>query len=186
MSEFNGLNGDILLNTAEDTGVLLGRVPGEPYGYDGRLRLSVNIRVEELLRREVYETTEHDMVERPLSFAMSAQVWRPDLGDIVCSAPGGSLLMESLYDGDWLVPTEQVLTLASLGERWHLNDMPILWKKHPRYSYSQLNLEGPRCPITDYKLGSAWLIEELPPHFMDRLNLALKGLDQTKIYRKNN
>lgn len=169
MSEFNGLNGDILLNTAGGTGLLLGTVSGLPYGYDGRLRLSVDIRVEELLRREVYETTEHDMVERPLSFAMSAQVWRPDLGDIVCSAPGGSLLMESLYDGDWLVPTEQVLTLASLGERWHLNDM-----------------RAACCPITDYKLGSAWLIEELPPHFMDRLNLALKGLDQTKIYRKNN
>lgn len=189
--DFNGMNGDIILNTDRQFDLSLGTVDAKMYGYASKPRLTIKatIRVEELKRREEYETIEHGHVTNPLGFAMSVALWKPGNRGIIASSPGGSLIMEHLHTARWHTSVGQMLTLAMLGERWHLNDMnaacahqPMLWESS-KYG-SQMNLDGPRCPRTGYKIGSKWLLEELPPHFLDRLDMALKGLDQTRIYRK--
>lgn len=61
-------------------------------------------------------------------------------------------------------------SLVAIWERWHLNTMRAGCAHQPKSSivyenkpYRRVDLENtPRCPVTGYKWGSAWLAEPIP------------------------
>jgi hypothetical protein len=154
-----GLNGETVYQRED---VYVGTVPGESYGYKRNLRVTVSVRMERLDRQEQYETIEHQQVRNPLDFAITTDVWRPDrrdivdmsrvdaLGELITFAPGFS--------------ASQARELAGL-KRWHLNAMRAGCAHQPE--------NGHPCPKTGYKYGRAWLVEELPAGFEDRIKRLL-------------
>ena len=79
--EFNGMNGDKVLDTGD---VTVGWINTPDYGY-GRMRkpVTVHVRMERLKRREMYETVDHAYVAEPLDFAITTAVWRPNRTDMI-------------------------------------------------------------------------------------------------------
>lgn len=169
-----GLNGETVLEIKD---LYVGMVPGAEYGYKRNLRVTVDICMERLNRRESYETTEHKTVTSPLDFALTTAVWNlsrsnPDivsggattepLREMVAFAPG--------FDAD------KARELADLGDRWHLNGMragcahqtPVIAPDNYGREVPSLDLT-PACPETGYKYGHAWLLETLPDDFMETL-----------------
>lgn len=164
-----GLNGETVLDRED---VLVGTVSGEEYGYKRNLRVTVSVRMEELGRQEEYETTDHRKVSRPLDFSITAAVWRPDRRDIVMSTPGDGI--KQLLDAT----NPQHAELIALS-KYHLNGMragcihQTAVYRDGRYG-REVDLDAtPPCPITGYKYGSAWLLEELPEGFRQRVEAAL-------------
>src|SRR4051812_6191369 len=80
MNKPEGLNGEPVF-AAED--VPVGRVAGSDYGYKRNLLVTVSVSMEELTRQDVYETTTHDKVTRPLSFSITTGVWNPNRSDVI-------------------------------------------------------------------------------------------------------
>lgn len=177
-----GLNGETVFK-AED--VLVGYVPGEPYGYQRNLRVTVEVRMEALDRQDSYETTGHGpgfnangeeitvhpQVTRPLDFSITTSVWRPDLRDTVSGGATVEPLREVLQSG-WYADgwdAQKVSALLDLAP-WHLNAMsagcdlqtPVLDANgHPSLDRTE------PCPITGYKYGHAWLVRVLPDGFLN-------------------
>jgi hypothetical protein len=71
---------------------------------------------------------------------------------------------------------EQIAELAAIGKRWHLNGLKA-GCAHQRVEYETDPYGGRRpsltetkpCPHTDYRYGSAWLVELLPQDVIDRI-----------------
>lgn len=167
----NGLNGDKVLDVE---GLTVGRVPGAEYGYKRDLRVTIGVRMERLTRREEYETTDHRKVTKPLDFAITTQVWQPDGRDIVMSTPGDGM--------DEILTGERYAELRQLA-KFHLNAMRAGcahgdWVQEPvhrqgRYG-QEVDLDATAsCPQTGYRYGHAWLVEELPEGFEQRVRNAL-------------
>lgn len=162
-----GLNGDTVLDSGD---VFVGWIPGESYGYKRRLRVTVDVRMEALTRRDTYETTDHRKVTRPLSFSICMSIWS---GQSIVSC---GQVAEALSEIDKLAlgfTHEDITALAELHASAHLNDMraacvhqdttvPEHVSDHERTSWRLDNV--PACPVTGYKYGHAWLLETLPEH----------------------
>lgn len=185
---FNGMNGDILVNTQRGE-VALGRVSGKPYGYDRRLLVTFELRVERLKRQEVYETIEHEQVHEPLDFAITTSVWRPDQQDIVeC----GRILREQGPGLEFVefshgFTERKAAALAAL-EKWHMNSFQaacahqtVVYEEKP---YHRPSLElTPACPITGYKYGHSWLVKPLPDDFVGNLlSLLHYAIEDYQVY----
>lgn len=162
--------------------VLLGYVPGTPFGYQRDLPVTVDIRMEELTRQTEYETTDHRKVTRPLDFAITIGVWRPDGTDLVASGRDPALLADHQrmryangFDRD------TVAQLAGLIPR-HLNAMRPGCAHQADDLTADTGLDSPACPKTGYRWGSAWLVEELPPGFLDQVKRLFRNADRSKIW----
>jgi hypothetical protein len=186
---FNGYNG-VRVFTAKD--VPVGTVPGEPYGYKRALTVTVDVRMERLTRRDSYETTTHTQVRRPLDFAITTSVWRPDGRDIVAGGATVEPLRElTTYRNGFTA--EIVAELLEL-EPWHLNGMTaacehqigdVLVYEDDKYSPNGKRISTSKtvCPVTGYKYGHAWLVRELPHGFTSRVRHIFASVkDQTRIY----
>lgn len=184
---YNGLNGTILVNVPDRPGLTVGRVAGEEYGYANSLRVTVELRLERLERQDDYQTTAHDTVTRPLDFAITTAVWRPDGRDIVA----GGATVEPLRRLVTFAPgwdAGKVAQLADL-ERWHLNGMQagcshqtVEWEESAYGRRPSLELTAP-CPVTGYRYGSAWLLEPLPESFVpDLLELLAPAIADRRVY----
>jgi hypothetical protein len=190
-----GLNGDPVFTVERR---FVGTVPGGPYGYKRNLRVTVDIRMEALTRQHGYETTEHALTSRPLDFALTTAVWRPDGKDITA----GGATVEPLRELVTFAPgfdAGKARALAGLGERWHLNGMrarcahQVVAYEEDRYGRrvpsldktpvcrvdaamelhpARAEADGKPATLGGYRYGSAWLVEPLPPGFLD----TLKGL----------
>jgi hypothetical protein len=166
----NGLNGETAFS-AED--VTVGYVAGGPYGYKKRnLRVTVSVRMEWLTRQDVYETTGHEEVSRPLDFAITTAVWRPDGRDMVSGGATVEPLTELRGYADGWTP-EAVAALVELSA-WHLNGMtagcdhvePVI--ETDKYGRETASLDlTPACPYTGYRYGHAWLVRVLPDGFLN-------------------
>lgn len=160
----DGLNGDKVL-TINDR--FVGRVPGEAYGYKRNLRVTVDIRMEALTRQAEYEMTDHSKNIRPLDFALTTSVWRPDGKDSVAGGATVEPLRELVtFAGGF--DADKAKELADLGERWHLNGMRA-GCQHQRTVPAKDYADVPPCPETGYKYGHAWLVERLPLGFRDKI-----------------
>lgn len=186
---FNGLNGTILLNAPDSPGVTVGYVPGEPYGYKRKLRVTVEFRVERLERAETYETTTHTRVTAPLEFALTTAVWEPPTRtrerDIVTGGATIEPLVDVLEHGE-LAPgftREKVERLIEMFEQHHLNAMKAgcahqtvaLDPKGRGYDTHYALDHTPACPETGYRWGRSWLLEPLPEGFVDELLAMFAG-----------
>lgn len=169
-----GLNGETVFK-AED--VPVGYVAGAPYGYKRKLRVTVDVRMEALDRQDSYETTSHDHVSRPLDFAITTSVWRPDLRDSVAGGATVEPLREVIESGDYADGWDagQVQTLLRLAP-WHLNSMSAACDhQHVIYAPDQYGREVPSldltepCPLTGYKYSHAWLVRPLPDGFEQQI-----------------
>jgi hypothetical protein len=202
MDQAKGLNGDPVF-TVKDR--FVGTVPGAPYGYKNPLRVTVGIRMEALTRQDAYETTEHVRTSRPLDFAITTAVWRPDGRDIVSGGATVEPLRELVtfargFDAD------KARALAYLGERWHLNGtragcahQAVVYEED-RYGRQAPSLDktpvcrvdgamelhpgrpeadGKPATLGGYRYGSAWLVEPLPDGFLDTLKGLLPPARQT-------
>lgn len=165
-----GLNGETVF-TAND--VLVGYAPGEPYGYKNNLRVTVDVRMEALDRQDSYETTEHEQVSKPLDFAITTSVWRPDLRDSVAGGatvePLREVLQSGRYADGW--NAEKVSALLDLAP-WHLNGMTAgcAHQTPVRDSNGRPDLDATEpCPVTGYKYGHAWLVRILPDGFLQNV-----------------
>lgn len=161
-----GLNGNTVLESGD---VFVGMVSGESFGYKRNLRVTVDVRMEELTRRESYETTDHRQVERPLSFALSVGIWS---GSRMVS---GGQCTEVLRELVKLAPgftREDIQALADLHATSHLNDMqaacdhqviPELPADVNALNRTSWLLDNVRpCPLTGYRYGHAWLLRTIP------------------------
>lgn len=177
MPGYNGLNGTIMLNTGRE-GLTVGHVPGDGYGYARRLKVTLDLRIERLERRETYETTTHEHVARPLAMSVTTSVWRPHGKDIVAGGATREPLREVAAHGEparfWDVD-HQLARMASMGDRWHLNDMqPGCLHQEVVYEDSDYGTrpsltETLPCPITGYRYGSSWLIDPVPRVLLNNL-----------------
>lgn len=189
-SEFNGLNGTTVLKAVD---LPVARIPGASYGYKRSLLVTVELRVERLQRRAVYETVNHEKVTEPYEFACTTSVWRPDGKDIVAGGATTEPLLEAAEHATSWCPgfnAATALELAALGNIWHLNAMQaacahqeVVWEDS-KYGRRPSLDDTPRCPQTGYKYGSAWLVKPLPADFMDTLNRLLAGVDHSRIHRE--
>ena len=167
-----GLNGEVAFK-AEN--VRVGMVDGESYGYPGRrLRVTVDVHMEWLTRQDVYETTGHEQVTRPLDFAVTTAVWRPDGRDMTAGGATVEPLTELVaYEPGW--DAAKVARLVELAA-WHLNGMtagcdhqtPVMETDRWGREVPSLDLT-PACPVTGYRYGSAWLVRVLPDGFLDEI-----------------
>lgn len=182
MSDFNGMNGTIMLNTSS-AGLTVGTVPGAAYGYKRDLRVTVHVRIERLERAETYDTVTHEQVRLPLELSVTTHVWRPDDQDIVAGGATREPLREVAAHGTpsrfWTV--ESLLRMAELGDWWHLNSMragcvhqEAVYEDGPHGRRVDLDATR-RCPVTGYRYGSAWLIEPLPGPVVGDLVRLLSG-----------
>lgn len=167
-----GLNGEIVY---QRDNVRVGRIDGEAYGYQRPLWVTVDVSVEANNRQDEYETVNHDVVSNPLAFSITTSVWRPDGRDIV----SGGATVEPLRELVTFVvgfDADKAAALAGL-EAWHLNAMragcahqtPVYAPDQYGQSRPSLDLTEP-CPVTGYKYGHAWLVEELPEGFVQHLS----------------
>lgn len=179
-----GLNGDRVF-TAMD--VPVGRVSGEAYGYARDLTVTIDVRMERLTRQTEYETTDHRKVRRPLDFAITTAVWRPDKRDIVSGGATVDPLRElTTYTNGF---SDRVIAeLLSMAE-YHLNGMTAgcdhqtaVWEDG-RYGRQISLTDTLPCPVTGYRYGSAWLVRELPYGFLSRVRAVFaNATDQTRMY----
>lgn len=194
MTEFNGMNGTIMLNIPDSPGLWIGTVSGEDYGYKRRLSVSVEMRIEREERSEFYQTTTHETVTRPLSFALTSAVWTPNKSDWVSGGATVEPIREVAAQGhlNTAFTPEQLTELADLGERWHLNTMRAGCAHQERAvdpDGNALTATGyaldntPPCPLTGYRYGSSWLVEPLPEDFLARLDAILDNVEPGRIYR---
>jgi hypothetical protein len=181
---FNGLNGTILVNASSTPGVTVGYVPGGPYGYKVKLRVTVEVRLERLERSDSYETTTHEQVAAPLDFALTTAVWQPPTRtrerDIVMGGATIETLVDVLEHGE-LAPgftREKVERLIEMFEKHHLNSlragcahqtMAIDPDGSPLDRTSYALDHTPACPVTGYRWGRSWLLEPLPAGFLREL-----------------
>ena len=152
--------------------------------------MTVELRLERLERQEEYETTEHDKVSRPLDFALTTSVWRPDRRDIVSGGATVEPLVQLLESGgiDPAFDADKVRKLIELHEHCHLNSMKagcahqeVVYEESPYGRRPSLELTEP-CPVTGYKYGRAWLLEPLPADFVPTLLGLLEDVDPTRYY----
>lgn len=181
MSDFNGLNGTIMLNTTRG-GIGAGTIAGEAYGYKRRLRVTLDVRIERLERQATYQTTEHYTVSAPLALSVQTGVWRPDGQDVISGGPTVEPLraVARLGRPSPLLTSAALLELADIADRWHLNEMragcahqTVVWEDEP-YHRPSLTQTQP-CPVSGYRYGSAWLVEPLPTDVLTRLLALLAG-----------
>lgn len=195
----DGLNGEIVYKVEN---AYAGTVDGAPYGYRRPLRVTVSVRVERLTRREEYETTEHRLVSKPLDFAITTDVWRPDGHDITAGGAGADTLrnLVGYADGFTADQAAQLVKLAG----WHLNAMtagcahqvPVMETDGYGREVPSLT-KTPKCRVPDaidlhpgepekdgkpataggYRYGSAWLVRELPAGFLGQLRAAMPPAD---------
>lgn len=194
---FNGLNGTIMLNTPSNkpghhyhdiTGLTIGSTPGGPYDYKRSLKVTVDIRIEQI--PGAHETTEHQTIASPLDFAMSINVWQPSGKDIVAGGQAWEVLdqLDSYAYGE-----ELVTFLKTEGQRWHLNNMragcahqevPEIPEEVSALNRTSWLLDNvPPCPIDGYKYGHKWLVEPLTDEFVRELLKALEDpIEDRRIY----
>ncbi len=176
MSDYNGLNGTIMLNTPEH-GIAVGTVPGGDYGYKANLPVTVRVRIERLERNETYHTIEHEQVTRPWGLSITTAVWNPRGDDTLAGGATAAPLREVAAHGrpreEWADGT--LPYLASIHDRWHLNAMKaacahqeVVYERGPAGRRPSLTETRP-CPVTGYRYGSAWLVEPLPRLIVDDL-----------------
>jgi hypothetical protein len=143
--------------------------------------------MERLTRQDAYETTTHKRVRRPLDFAITTSVWRPDGRDIVSGGatvePLGELV--SYANG---FDAETAAKLVRMAE-FHLNGMSAGCEHQTavyedgRYGRQISLTDTPACPVTGYRYGHAWLVRELPYGFLGHVRGVFShATDQTRIY----
>lgn len=193
---FNGLNGTIMLNTPGNRpgrvvygpdGLQVGSTPGEPYGYKQSLKVTVEIRIEQI--PGAHETTEHQTIASPLDFAITANVWKPGEKDVVASGQVGDVLdhLDSYTYGEDLVRF-----LQEAADRWHLNNMRAACAHQditvpddvPRHEWMNWRLDNvPPCPVEGYRYGRKWLVEPLTDEFVrDLLSALEEPIQNRRIY----
>lgn len=195
---FNGLNGTIMLNTFEGlrlgkgtgraTGLGVGSTPGGPYGYKRSLKVTVDIRMEQV--EGAHETTEHVTIASPLDFAITANVWQPSEKDVVATGQVGQTLdlLDSYTYGEDLVRF-----LKEAAEKWHLNTMragcahqevPDIPEDVPALDRTGWLLDNtPPCPKTGYRYGRKWLVEPLTDEFVrDLLGALAEPIENRRVY----
>lgn len=155
--------------------ILVGRCPGEPYGYKQVLPVTVSVCMERLSGREACQTVNHEKIARPLQFTITTEVWQPQRGDTVSSGITVEPLLEVTrfakgYDEDKLIE------LARLG-RWHMNTMSAACAHQARSA----GLDSAPCPVTGYQWGHAWLVRPLPDGFLDKVK-ALFDLSSENVW----
>lgn len=191
---FNGLNGEIMLNTPDRgpgaTGLVIGSVPGEPYGYKRSLKVTVDLRIEQ--RAGAYETVDHESIAGPLDFAITAQIWQPKEHDIVAS--GRDEIFADLDSHALGKDASDFLRRAA--DEWHLNAMQagcahqVILPEIPdgvgaldRIGWFLDNV--PPCPVTGYKYGSKWLVKPLLDSWLRELLTVLDDpIEARRIYVK--
>ena len=171
-----GLNGETAFKVED---VLVGYVPGEAYGYQRKLQVTVSVRMEWLDRQDEYETVDHESVIRPLDFAITTSVWQPSRHDIVQGGATVEPLQEVLQSGDFAAgwDARKVQTLLDLAP-WHLNSatagcahQAVIYAPD-RYGREAPSLDlTPPCPVTGYRYGHAWLIRPLPDGFLPQVQV---------------
>lgn len=184
---FNGMNGDIMLNTVPE-GIPAGRMSGEGWGYKKDLPVLVEIRMERLLRRETYETIEHEQVVAPLDFSIVTAAWSPGMKDWVVGGAGVDRLRELTSVNTSYFTQEQIDGLIALDE-WHLNGLTagcahqeVVWEDS-EYGRRPSLSETPACPITGYRYGHSWLVRPLPKGFVSNLLALLDdAIDDRRVY----
>lgn len=147
--------------------IFLGTNPGEGYGYKRPVKVYVNIelRAEDAMNPlRVRRTTEH-----------MATILEPELSitfDVVNSAGtdlGGGAMGKEGLNVETRKASSRVFEVLHRLIPWHLNGMqakcahqgPPVYEQG-RYG-PQVNFQkSPRCPLTGYGYGSAWLVEPLP------------------------
>lgn len=166
-----GLNGETVLQVRD---LHVGYVPGRPYGYQRALRAYIDIRVEKLTRREIYETVNHEFVSEPLDFAISGHVaygthW----------VAGGAMAPEILRSVTRTmngISIKDLRRLAKIADLCHLSSMqagcahqddtlPADLPAHLTIPWRLDNVEP--CPITGYRYGSSWLIQPVTEELVD-------------------
>lgn len=194
---YNGLNGTIMLNTPSNrpghhyhdiTGLTIGSTPGAPYDYKRSLKVTVDIRIEQLPGAR--ETTDHVSIAGPLNFAIQTNVWQPSGKDIVSGGQAHHVLdeLDSYTYGE-----ELVSFLKEAADTWHLNDMraacvhqvvPEIPEEVSRLDHTSWLLDNtPPCPVNGYKYGSKWLIEPLTDVFVRELLTALADpIEDRRVY----
>ena len=73
--------------------------------------------------------------------------------------------------------------LARIADAWHLNDMrPACQHMAPDFDRGDLPVDQwPVCPVTGYRWGTAWLVEELPDDVVERVRQIGEALDGDHI-----
>lgn len=192
--KFNGLNGTIMLNTPDNkpghhyhdvTGLQVGSTPGEPYDYKTSLKVTVDIRMEQV--EGAHETTEHVTIAGPLDFAITANVWQPRGKDIVAAGPAFGFLddLDSYTYGEDLVTF-----LKGAADKWHLNTMKAgCVHQDDTVPEGVTDVIGwrldnvPPCPVVGYKYGRKWLVEPLTDEFVrDLLSALAEPIRQRRVY----
>ena len=185
----NGINGEIMLNTPDRgpgaTGITIGSVPGKPYGYKRSLKVTVDIRMEQLAG--AHETTEHQTIAGPLDFAITANVWKPNESDLVETGQVGDLLD---HLDSHALDAEAARFLAKAADEWHLNAMRAACAhQDTTVPEGVTDIIGwrldniPPCEIDGYRYGSKWLIEPLTDEFVrDLLRILADPIKRRRIY----
>jgi len=167
---FNGLNGEIIVSIKDQ---LIGYAAGSDYyseNYKGTLRVTFDIRIERLMRKDEYETVNHDMVSRPLDFSLTCTVWdRRKTDHLSGGATTEPLARLVKYARGW--DRDRVRQLRELFAL-HLSSVNAgcahVRPAYARDSYGRnvpsLDLT-PACPVTGYRYGHAWLVRPLPESF---------------------
>ena len=192
--KFNGLNGTIMLNTPSNrpghhyhdiTGLTIGSTPGAPYDYKRSLKVTVDIRIEQL--DGARETTDHLTIAGPLDFAIQTNVWQPSGKDIVTGGQAHHVLdeLDSYTYGE-----ELVRFLKEAADTWHNNGLrAACTHQDDTVPEGVTDVIGwrldnvPPCPQTGYKYGSKWLIEPLTDEFVRELLKALEDpIEDRRVY----
>jgi hypothetical protein len=162
--EYDGLNGHRVLTV---TDVPVGRIPGESYGYQRDLLVTVNVRMER--RERDAQTIDHETISGHLDFAITVAVWQPNRNDITASYAGSDeplrqVLAHGRYEDG--MDADKVRAFMEL-DAWHLNTMTAACAHQtPVGEDIGERLDNtPPCPVTGYKYGHAWLVRPLPAGF---------------------
>jgi hypothetical protein len=177
---FDGRNVTIVMNADR---IPVGRIPGQLYNTRRHLPVSIDIRVERLERRALYETIHHEQAERPLNFHILATVWRPDGHDALDVRPATEVLATTARYGQPAggLTRDGLRELAEFVGRWNLNDMQA-GCAHQETKMRGHYLTADACPHTGYRYGQAWLVEPLPSGFMATLSGFLATAPRDRVY----
>jgi len=142
----NGLNGETAFLVKD---VLVGKYDGRAVGESRNGHVTVTVRMEWLTRQDEYETIAHELVRRPLDFA------------IMTHRGADTAMFEHMVDYARGFDPARVQELARLAA-YHLPSMKA-------GCVHQSGVNKAPCPVTGYRWGSAWLVEPLPDGFLERV-----------------
>lgn len=164
---------------------LIGRI-SDPQDQIMALRVMVEISV-----TEVPLDGHRDVEHRPLSgtgtrLSIMGGAWGPRQRDFEHFGQ----VFDDLHAVDELAPgwtVEDQISLAAILHRWHLNDtraacahmdLNALVREPDGHGGSRISTTANKCPVSDYRWGTAWLYEEIPPAVLreiERLQTLPKG-----------